>query len=600
METDDTEARPEWAQSLDMQPGDPGKVFYWAESIQLFGRHHFKLPAPGVTAIVGGNNAGKSTLLQQLDTKMRGHQVVDSVEVVSDVSIKRGGTVEDFLSWVATRAEYRLGYDRSPHFYIGEQGYPVESLVSGWKSGGSSRSLPTGALVFLVRSEGRFHYVQGVEQRQNSADLPEHPFHHFQDDVTVLARLDAICRRIFQQGLTLDDYSRSVRLRVGVPDVPPPGPAESQRAYRDALGRLSPLEFQGDGMKSLLGIMIPVVASAYPMLIIDEPEVFLHPPQAYSLGLALGELAVTSKAQIVLATHDRNLIGGLVASSVPLSVIRLNRDGQSAAASQLSGDQLAMLWSDPVLQYSNVLDGLFHRLVVVAEGERDCRFYQAALEHFCDERSGSAATIPSSDVLFVPSNGKDGMARLASVLRAAAVPVVVCPDMDILNEQTKTERLVEVMGGDWASMSADYRRSTEPFRQPPDRIPLEYVREALNKLIDERLEENPHAQHDKKFKEKLSYAMRAGESRWALLKRFGVEAFSGAAEQAARRLLSDFSECGVVPVSVGELEGFAKSLDVAKGKEWLPAALRKGAHKQEKAQSFVLQILDSAQRTYSK
>ncbi len=55
-----------------------------------------------------------------------------------------------------------------------------------------------------------------------------------------------------------------------------------------------------------------------------------------------------------------------------------------------------------------------------------------------------------------------------------------------------------------------------------------------------------------------------------------------------RRLLGAM---GVVAVSVGELEGFAPTLGVAKGPAWLSAALEAGAHKESAAQRHVAALV---------
>lgn len=141
-------------------------------------------------------------------------------------------------------------------------------------------------------------------------------------------------------------------------------------------------------------------------MIVDEPEAFLHPPQATALGRSLGEIVIENSQQLILATHDRNLLAGLLESEVPLSVVRVDRN-QSPLAKQLTADRLKEVWKQPALRYSNVLDGLFHRLVVLVEADADGRFYSAALDILFLE---GKTTVPSSDVLFVPCGGISGMA----------------------------------------------------------------------------------------------------------------------------------------------------------------------------------------------
>jgi len=90
---------------------------------------------------------------------------------------------------------------------------------------------------------------------------------------------------------------------VGNPDVEAPRIDKVTAEYRSALGRLKPLSEQGDGMCSMLGVLIPVVSATYPIVLVDEPEAFLHPPQARILGQSLAVLAQERNLQLFLATH---------------------------------------------------------------------------------------------------------------------------------------------------------------------------------------------------------------------------------------------------------------------------------------------------------
>jgi hypothetical protein len=371
------------------------------------------------------------------------------------------------------------------------------------------------------------------------------------------------------------------------------------------MGQLRTLESQGDGMKSLVGLLSPLVAATYPIIIVDEPEAFLHPPQAFALGKALGEIAHESKVQIILATHDKDLLSGLLATQSALAVVRLNRIGDTTTATHLSANRLREVWSDPVLRYSNVLDGLFYRLVVLAEAEQDCRFYSAALdiaveERVTDETASAPLGIASSDVLFVPSNGKAGMAKLAEVLSTVAVPIVATPDLDILNDYAVLARLVSALGGDWESFEREYRSATVNFRAPRGGAKLHHVRDAVLHIIDEELKISPDKEYDATIKEKIGTELRAGRSPWEALKESGVSAFKGEARQAALRLLDGLEKIGIVAVRVGELECFGNTVDltialgVGKGREWLPAALEAGLHKHPEPQKHIQRVLAAA------
>ena len=59
--------------------------------------------------------------------------------------------------------------------------------------------------------------------------------------------------------------------------------------YQTELASLRPLAQQGDGMVLMIGAPIPTVAATILVVLLDEPEASLHPPQAYQMGKALAD-----------------------------------------------------------------------------------------------------------------------------------------------------------------------------------------------------------------------------------------------------------------------------------------------------------------------
>lgn len=591
----DAQERPPWA--VPGEPlGDPTQCGLHLTAMVLTGGQRLTLPGPGVTAIVGANNSGKSTLLRQLHYNLSspGGTNGEPVQLVADVEVASHGSGVDFLAWLMQHARYRPdpSNPRGNSYLVNITGQelPIATYRDWWNQNPRLiLSTLNSLVVHNANATDRLMQALGAAQRNDVAEPPVHPLHYLQDDAALRSRLDELSQRIFRQPLTLDDLSGGMRLRVGRPDVEPPRRDESQRPYREALARLPPLEQQGDGMKSLLGLLLPLITRTYPIVLVDEPEAFLHPPQAYQLGRVLGELARDAGVQLILATHDRNLLAGLLAAEAPLSVVRLTRTGTDTRVAQLDPEQVRKLWTDPVLRYSNVLDGLFHQLVALAENDRDCRFYAAALD--AADGLGSPLPVPPADVLFVPTYGKAAMARLAALLRAVAVPVIASPDLDIIRDKAELVALVNALGHDWAGLQADYDLSTHQLRQPLDATRVADVRDAVIALFEPVLADDPEARYDADLRQRITTALRSPKSRWQEVKKYGTLAFSGQAASALLRLLGALEERGVVPVRVGELERFAPELDVPKGKDWLAAALAAGAHRDQDAQKHVRRLL---------
>lgn len=419
-------------------------------------------PEVGVTAVVGGNNVGKSTLLREMNAWLarEPHRPTPADRyIVEDLALEHSGDESAVQEWLHRNANHVN--TPQPGFVRLHSSQPLAAEQVGllWKQKTLGRL--SSFFVHYSTALARGSMVDPVAPRPDIADPPQHPVHVLQDNADLLTEIDAISRSIFRTPLTLDRLSGQTVLRVGTPDVDAPPIDAVTTEYREALSKLPALNVQGDGMKSLLGLLLPVITATYPIVLIDEPEAFLHPPQAYQLGKTLATIAQERGIQVVLATHDRNLLAGLLAADISVSVVRLDRKGNTTTAHQLSATDVKGLWTDPVMRYSNVLEGLFHHVVVVAEADPDCRFYAAAIDAI-DE--SSVLSISPSEILFIPSGGKDGMAKIVEALRAVSVRVVTCPDLDLLDNASKVMKLIEASGGIWTAFEDDYSKAVQDLK----------------------------------------------------------------------------------------------------------------------------------------
>ncbi|MFI2225444.1 ATP-dependent nuclease [Streptomyces fradiae] len=561
-------------------------------AVELIGEGAITLPRAGVTAIVGPNNAGKSTLLKEIAAHLRyGRNSVkmhSTEHIVDRVLVNQSGGVRDAYAWVSRHAKL-VNLSGAQHFI--RPGAQINSEALKWRLTADVSSEGLGEiydlLVFYGDAWQRMAGVAPVEMRDSFDGPAVSPLHVLQDSKDLFAELCNISLEIFGQPLTLDRLSKQMNLRIGETGIAAPKVDDISEEYWQALASLPKLMDQGDGMKSLIGLLLPLVTSAYPIVFIDEPEAFLHPPQAMALGRVLGEQARSKQTQIVLATHDRNLLSGLLQSEADVSIVRLERKkGARTCAHQLNVSELKEIWDDPVLRYSNVLDGLFHKAVILSEAERDCKFYSSALEEW--EPKVELPVLPG-DVLFVPSGGKDGFPRLAKVLRSASVPVVVSPDLDILNDKGKLRVLVQAMGGEWSALQGDYDRAIAEFKQPREATRVSHVMAALSGVFSSRLEEHFTAEVRNEFMAQL----RSKGNPWSVLKNYGELAFR-ADPAAAQSLLAKLELMGIVAVRVGELERFAPHLGVSKGAGWLPAAIAAGCHRREDVRKHVASLVRAA------
>lgn len=538
------------------------------ETISIQFGEPLALSRDGITLIVGGNNSGKSTLLRQMHESITSYSsnISSDPRLLSSQEVELRGSLADVHAWMAANSfPSRNGYLRH-----GVEVTP--ELLNHILKGRDGHFRELGQVTTLAASaRSRFDAANPVQKRADFSSPPSSDLHYFEDSLELQAELSDYCEKIFGVGLTLDPLSGEVMFRFGTPTVAAPPVTNVTSVFREDLSKLAPINEQGDGVASTLGLLIPLLAGQNQIAFVDEPEAYLHPPQAFKLGQILASITARNSSQLVVATHDKNFVAGVLANKVVDStIIRLERVGESTTGYRVEPEQIDGIWSSPLLRHSNVLDGLFHRAVVVAEDARDCLFYAAALEAAAPLESGMIPT----DVLFLSSNGKGGVAEIASILTAAHVPVIAVLDMDAIRDKQLLKRIVGALQTEWTSiLETKYDLATAEFRQPRKRI----TKATANARISTVLSAEPEEYFDEPTRKAILDAISVANP-WSEVKKYGVAAFK-AERKAADETLDHLANAGIVLVPSGELESLAPSLQVKKGPEWVAEALRTEAHR---------------------
>jgi energy-coupling factor transporter ATP-binding protein EcfA2 len=572
--------------------GSSGNFKFSISSLQVGGKQ-LQIPSTGVTAIVGGNNVGKSTLLRQILELISAHHFtpppVPNPPLLEGLVVARAGTLGDLLAWLNEHASLAdqgtsTGFVRK--LSGGSAGSVMTSamLRAQWEQGGNSPQLGNlgDALVLLNNARERLAFTNPVGRRDDIAKPATHPLHFLEDDKVLLEELDEALSYVFGNTVTLDRLSGNLSLRLGKTNAEAPRVDAVTKEYREELTALPLVSTQGDGLAGTLGLLLPTIAAAYPIVLIDEPEAFLHPPQALRLGRVLAEIATRHNNQLIVATHDKNFLMGLLsprAETVETTVVRLQRPpGSTTTVSQVPADQIKAVWSKPSMRYGNVLDGLFHDAVVICEFDRDCLFYDAAMTE-------ASSVTGTSNLMFASSHGLSGVKELANILRAASVPVVAALDLDVLSDKVMLRTITESVGGTWTDeIDRAYDVSTAEFRAPIRPRNNSRVLSAITTV----LQEDPDGDFTEAVRRRVSDEL-VVESHWKNVKRYGMTAFR-AERGVADRMIELLRGQGVALVPVGELEGFGPEIQVKKGPGWVPAALEAGVHRKPESEQFAKEI----------
>jgi AAA domain, putative AbiEii toxin, Type IV TA system len=401
-----------------------------------------------------------------------------------------------------------------------------------------------------------------------------------------LGHLTRVVKRLFDFDLFLDTVGVNLLLRMGTPDVRPYLVSDFDPKYDHAVAALPQVQAQGDGIKSALGLLVPLISDFYPLVLLDEPEAHLHPPQARIIGVEIGNQARDNGSQVIVSTHDKNIVQGIVESEAPVTILHSGVRVTPQVPRCSTVRRSPSCGRDPILRYSNALDGLFHAAVVIAEGERDAHFYNAAIDYV---QSVATPERPADNLIFLGTSGKTNIARIATRLHKLGVRTVSCPDLDILDNETVLRPLVAAHRGNWDELADDYKRATAEFRNVPNAPAKADVRKAIIELIDETSDQTL----TESLATAITKAVKIPSTRWSALKDGFVAALKND-RAAATRLLDKLDELGIVTVKVGVLENFVTTATAPKGPEFLPVSFAEKAHTQQPAVDHANRLLKAA------
>jgi hypothetical protein len=523
---------------------------------------HVPLEPTSCVLIVGPNNSGKSASLRAIESKMRNRN--EPAVCIREIALRTHGTSEQLATDLVEKAFRGRGSDHDPLYRIGG-GEIHRSQLQNWFTTGALEGVRNLAGFYSVRLDvaKRLEAVNPVHNIPIGDEAPSHPFHQLADDRALTQRMSRYFQEAFGIGLVLDTLAgRDIHVHVGL-EPPFASPDEFlSRDYRAQIRRLPRLETQGDGMKSFLGTLLYTLLTEYPILLVDEPEAFLHPPQARLLGRMFAR-EVLGRRQLFIATHSTDFINGLLSeASEHVVVVRLNRSAADSAK-VLDSRAIAEMWSDPLLKFSNALDGLFYQKVVICEADSDCKFYSAVLEAI------TPTNVYRPDIHFTYTGGKDRVHVLVSALYRAGIPVRVVFDFDVLDNELPLRRAFEGLGGGWSEIASHFTQVKTAIENNRPLYRTEEVKKEVQNILDGVTAERfPEAAADK-IKDILRQS-----SPWRIAKQTGRAGLPGGQTVNHYNALTAALEAkGIFIVPVGEAERFCPSA-AGHGPSWVANVFR--------------------------
>jgi energy-coupling factor transporter ATP-binding protein EcfA2 len=396
------------------------------------------------------------------------------------------------------------------------------------------------------------------------------------------AAAESELRRAFIETFSTDirlDYSGLTELVMRVAKEFGEIPQDPREAF-PILNKFSILDDQGDGYKSFVGVVLSLLLSKERVVLLDEPEAFLHPAQARQLGYWISQHSKTVPGQIIIATHNSNFLAGILASDQDVDIYRLNRKDDITTYNMMSSQATTSLAKSPLLSSQRVLDAIFHRGVIVCEADADRAIYQTV----------ATKELQSQEFLFIHAHNKQTIPQVVALLKDASIPVRAISDIDIVNDPS----LVEIMAtiGGQANLTK-LAQSQKTIMAAVDRAE---EADALNELyskISEFASQLKDGAHTLAGARGALNRLRKEASNWSTAKNDGVYGVPEAVRPLLTELIDDAKKNGLYVVPVGELEKWM-DLGVYQKNKWIVPALNAlfAGNCSQQLRAFVEEILE--------
>lgn len=508
-----------------------------------------------IVIFTGSNNAGKSQILKDIDDLMSAKSA--SGIVVTSLDADYSG---DILSKID---DYK---QKDGFYHISNNAYSKEEDIQNmWKKKDPrfaheyKNRLDTETRLKISKTSPSFDVLNAA---------PTTPAQRLSVDDKLEKKISELFHEAFNAYLILNIRGGSViPIHVGLPPKMDVGENRGSTSYLEKLRQLPLLEAQGDGMRSFAGILFDVFTTIKTVTMIDEPEAFLHPPQARLLGRMLVKNKPNER-QLFISTHSEDFLKGLLdADSDNVKIVRINREGNSNNIKMLKNEDVKLLWKDSILRYSNILSGLFHSKVVICESDTDCRFYQAILNAIYEGKD----TV-SPDILFTHCGGKERFKAVVPALKALDVKTVVVADFDVLDKEVTFKTICEKMGIEWDNVKTKWETIFDIVEKQSTQLETEDVKREIKAMLDGITTPQLSDDDIEAIKSKLK-----ASSAWSKVKKQGRSYFSDSVQTDLDDLMNTCKAKGFFIVPIGELEYFYRPLasNSTHGTKWLNLVLGK-------------------------
>lgn len=404
------------------------------------GKPQLTVSPTAITVFVGPNNSGKSKLIAEIAAQCTHGMPQDKDFILDSISFQGSTLAEAEQTVNAVESVPNPGAQKYPnHIFVGtgenQIQIPRDQLLQALQNPNQIHSRMQFAQNYLkyktliLNGRNRIELVND----QAGGDLQRPAQTSFQKlfrDDSLRGRYSDIVRRSFHSHAVIDPTMLGqLRLRLSL-DAPPSsdierGLSSASVAFHAAAQHIA---LASDGAKAFTGILAEILVGDPKVLLMDEPEAFLHPALAFNLGREIARSLAAADKRMFVSTHSPQFLMGCIQSGVPINVVRLTYRNGAATARLLPNGEIVRLMRNPLLRSTGVISALFYESVVVTEADPDRAFYQEINERLLIQGRG----IPNC--VFLNAQNKQTIPTIIRPLRSLGIPSAAIYDIDFVKD----------------------------------------------------------------------------------------------------------------------------------------------------------------------
>jgi hypothetical protein len=513
------------------------KIKAWIKSITFSSGQCLTFSEHDKVIIVGPNNSGKSQSLRDIVELIQ----IDSPQtiVIKNVTLEKIGSADDLTELLKSHISSDGQYYRYGNWNL------HKSHTYLWTNPGLHGPIAPG-FIKNISANDRLT-ICNPPNSLTPGQEKSRPQHILYEDDKLMAKVSSLFKRAFNTDLMIDFKGGSViPIHVGTVPTGTEMVDRASQAYALAVRSNPALDRQGDGMRGYAGILFETLVTDLDMMLVDEPEAFLHPPQMRKLGETL---ASEVKGQLFVSTHSSDILRGfLEGTKGEIRIIRITRNGAINEVHEAQIDIIRELWQKPDLRYSNALEGIFHEQTIICEDDSDCRLINSIADY--------SASLPNEqwmDTSYIPTGGKHAIPKIASILRQIGLSLKTVVDIDFLSEEKLVKDTVIAFGGDWDDFKTDWKVVDNEVRSGLKSKSAQAIKSDISELIQ-------GADADYLPASAIKESLKQG-SPWNEVKKYGASRIPrGDGTTRYIELDRKLKDIGIYVIPKGEIEGFCPAI----------------------------------------